>query len=98
MTVEEHASQLKNQVKEPYKKTVIANDKRRVCFFKLISVEVIWPIKSVLYGNKNFWLMLFFSRFIVIHSANLNMCMFTCCFPLYGRVSVKSNRTNFYLH
>ncbi|XP_051479688.1 interferon-induced helicase C domain-containing protein 1 isoform X2 [Apus apus] len=28
MTVEEHASQLKNQVKEPYKKTVIADDKR----------------------------------------------------------------------
>ncbi|NXF10605.1 IFIH1 protein, partial [Smithornis capensis] len=30
MTVEEHASQLKNQVKEPSKKTVIANDKERI--------------------------------------------------------------------
>ncbi|NWV63657.1 IFIH1 protein, partial [Malurus elegans] len=29
MTVEEHASQLKNQVKEPSKKTVIADDKKR---------------------------------------------------------------------
>ncbi|XP_030343255.1 interferon-induced helicase C domain-containing protein 1 isoform X2 [Strigops habroptila] len=32
MTVEEHASQLKNQVKEPFKKTVIADDKRRAHF------------------------------------------------------------------
>ncbi|KAK4817281.1 hypothetical protein QYF61_007591 [Mycteria americana] len=39
MTVKEHASQLKNQVKEPYKKTVIADDKRRICFFKQISVK-----------------------------------------------------------
>ncbi|KAG6940043.1 interferon induced with helicase C domain 1, partial [Chelydra serpentina] len=30
MTVEEHVSQLKDQVKEPYKKFVIADDKRRV--------------------------------------------------------------------
>ncbi|NXU62159.1 IFIH1 protein, partial [Horornis vulcanius] len=29
MTVEEHASQLNNQVKEPFKKTVIADDKKR---------------------------------------------------------------------
>ncbi|XP_076198871.1 interferon-induced helicase C domain-containing protein 1 isoform X2 [Aptenodytes patagonicus] len=37
MTVEEHASQLKNQVKEPYKKTVIADDKRRDPFRERIT-------------------------------------------------------------
>lgn len=40
MTVEEHASQLKNQVKEPFKKTVIADDKRKVCFVKQIGIKV----------------------------------------------------------
>ncbi|NWZ42245.1 IFIH1 protein, partial [Brachypodius atriceps] len=37
MTVEEHASQLKNQVKEPSKKTVIADDKKRDPFKERIT-------------------------------------------------------------
>lgn len=61
MTVEEHASQLKNQVKEPTKKTVIADDKKRVCFLQKISIKVIfsYSFKNDLYGIKNICLMLF---------------------------------------
>ncbi|NXW58921.1 IFIH1 protein, partial [Eurystomus gularis] len=45
MTVEEHASQLKNQVKEPYKKTVIADDKRRDPFREKIT-EIMTDIQN----------------------------------------------------
>ncbi|KFO72197.1 Interferon-induced helicase C domain-containing protein 1, partial [Cuculus canorus] len=45
MTVEEHASQLKNQVKEPYKKTVIADDKRRDPFRERIT-EIMADIQN----------------------------------------------------
>ncbi|NXJ81973.1 IFIH1 protein, partial [Trogon melanurus] len=45
MTVEEHASQLKNQVKEPYKKTVIADDKRRDPFRERI-IEIMTDIQT----------------------------------------------------
>ncbi|NWW88668.1 IFIH1 protein, partial [Rhynochetos jubatus] len=45
MTVEEHASQLKNQVKEPYKKTVIADDKRRDPFRERIT-EIMTDIQT----------------------------------------------------
>uniref|UniRef100_A0A8C0BYB5 RNA helicase n=1 Tax=Buteo japonicus TaxID=224669 RepID=A0A8C0BYB5_9AVES len=45
MTVEEHASQLKNQVKEPYKKTVIADDKRRDPFRERIT-EIMTDIQN----------------------------------------------------
>ncbi|KGL87638.1 Interferon-induced helicase C domain-containing protein 1, partial [Charadrius vociferus] len=45
MTVEEHASQLKNQVKEPYKKTVIADDKRRDPFREKIT-EIMRDIQN----------------------------------------------------
>lgn len=78
MTVEEHASRLKNQVKEPSKKTVIADDKKRVCFFKKISIKVILPFKNVLHGIKNFCLMLFFYRRLMIQGANLNIVAFPC--------------------
>ncbi|NXW94874.1 IFIH1 protein, partial [Alopecoenas beccarii] len=45
MTVEEHVSQLKNQVKEPYKKTVIADDKRRDPFRERIT-EIMTDIQN----------------------------------------------------
>ncbi|NWV33177.1 IFIH1 protein, partial [Grantiella picta] len=45
MTVEEHASQLKNQVKEPSKKTVIADDKKRDPFRERIS-EIMTEIQN----------------------------------------------------
>ncbi|NXY41413.1 IFIH1 protein, partial [Ceuthmochares aereus] len=45
MTVEEHAFQLKNQVKEPYKKTVIADDKRRDPFRERIT-EIMRDIQN----------------------------------------------------
>ncbi|XP_062434737.1 interferon-induced helicase C domain-containing protein 1 isoform X2 [Rhea pennata] len=45
MTVEEHASQLRNQVKEPYKKTVIADDKRRDPFREKI-IEIMTEIQK----------------------------------------------------
>ncbi|XP_009863559.1 PREDICTED: interferon-induced helicase C domain-containing protein 1 [Apaloderma vittatum] len=45
MTVEEHASQLKNQVKEPYKKTVIADDKRKDPFRERI-IEIMTDIQT----------------------------------------------------
>ncbi|XP_009899493.2 interferon-induced helicase C domain-containing protein 1 [Dryobates pubescens] len=45
MTVEEHASQLKNQVKEPYKKTVIADDKRKDPFRERIT-EIMTDIQN----------------------------------------------------
>ncbi|NXG57161.1 IFIH1 protein, partial [Hemiprocne comata] len=45
MTVEEHASQLKNQVKEPYKKTVTADDKRRDPFREKIT-EIMTAIQN----------------------------------------------------
>ncbi|NXC65472.1 IFIH1 protein, partial [Anhinga anhinga] len=45
MTVEEHTSQLKNQVKEPYKKTVIADDKRRDPFRERIT-EIMTDIQN----------------------------------------------------
>nr|XP_054492654.1 interferon-induced helicase C domain-containing protein 1 isoform X2 [Agelaius phoeniceus] len=45
MTVEEHASQLKNQVKEPSKKTVIADDKKRDPFKERIT-EIMTEIQS----------------------------------------------------
>ncbi|XP_008942085.1 PREDICTED: interferon-induced helicase C domain-containing protein 1, partial [Merops nubicus] len=48
MTVEEHASQLKNQVKEPYKKTVIADDERRDPFRERIT-EIMTDIQN--YGQ-----------------------------------------------
>uniref|UniRef100_A0A8C2TXU5 RNA helicase n=1 Tax=Coturnix japonica TaxID=93934 RepID=A0A8C2TXU5_COTJA len=43
MTVKEHASQLKSQVKEPFKKTVIADDKRRDPFRERI-IEIMQDI------------------------------------------------------
>ncbi|XP_013026596.2 interferon-induced helicase C domain-containing protein 1 [Anser cygnoides] len=45
MTVEEHASQLKNQVKEPFKKTVIADDQRRDPFRERI-IEIMTDIQN----------------------------------------------------
>ncbi|NWX12452.1 IFIH1 protein, partial [Aegotheles bennettii] len=45
MTVEEHTSQLNNQVKEPYKKTVTANDKRRDPFKERIT-EIMTDIQN----------------------------------------------------
>ncbi|NWT92631.1 IFIH1 protein, partial [Urocynchramus pylzowi] len=45
MTVEEHASQLKNQVKEPCKKTVIADDKKRDPFKERIT-EIMTEIQN----------------------------------------------------
>ncbi|NXF88277.1 IFIH1 protein, partial [Eubucco bourcierii] len=45
MTVEEHASQLQNQVKEPYKKTVIADDKRKDPFRQRIT-EIMTDIQN----------------------------------------------------
>nr|ADD83027.1 melanoma differentiation-associated protein 5 [Gallus gallus] len=45
MTVKEHASQLKNQVKEPFKKTVIADDKRRDPFRERI-IEIMQDIQK----------------------------------------------------
>ncbi|NXU15475.1 IFIH1 protein, partial [Pardalotus punctatus] len=45
MTVEEHASQLKNQVKEPSKKTVIADDKKRDPFREKIT-EIMTEIQT----------------------------------------------------
>ncbi|KFQ41001.1 Interferon-induced helicase C domain-containing protein 1, partial [Nestor notabilis] len=45
MTVEEHASQLKSQVKEPFKKTVIADDKRRDPFKERIT-EIMTEIQN----------------------------------------------------
>ncbi|XP_010205233.2 interferon-induced helicase C domain-containing protein 1 isoform X1 [Colius striatus] len=45
MTVIEHASQLKNQVKEPYKKTVIADDKRKDPFREKIT-EIMRDIQN----------------------------------------------------
>ncbi|XP_015490425.1 interferon-induced helicase C domain-containing protein 1 isoform X2 [Parus major] len=45
MTVEEHASQLKNQVKEPTKKTVIADDKKRDPFKERIT-EIMTEIQN----------------------------------------------------
>ncbi|NWR72451.1 IFIH1 protein, partial [Centropus unirufus] len=45
MTVEEHASQLKNQVKEPFKKTVIADDKRKDPFKARIT-EIMTDIQN----------------------------------------------------
>ncbi|NWV17431.1 IFIH1 protein, partial [Origma solitaria] len=48
MTVEEHAFQLKNQVKEPSKKTVIADDKKRDPFKERIT-EIMTEIQN--YGQ-----------------------------------------------
>ncbi|NXC44849.1 IFIH1 protein, partial [Penelope pileata] len=45
MTVKEHASQLENQVKEPFKKTVIADDKRRDPFRERI-IEIMTEIQN----------------------------------------------------
>ncbi|XP_030310481.1 interferon-induced helicase C domain-containing protein 1 isoform X1 [Calypte anna] len=45
MTVEEHSSQLKSQVKEPYKKTVVADDKRRDPFRERIT-EIMTAIQN----------------------------------------------------
>ncbi|NWS79570.1 IFIH1 protein, partial [Toxostoma redivivum] len=45
MTVEEHASQLKNRVKEPSKKTVIADDKKRDPFKERIT-EIMTEIQN----------------------------------------------------
>ncbi|XP_064020157.1 interferon-induced helicase C domain-containing protein 1 isoform X1 [Pogoniulus pusillus] len=45
MTVEEHASQLQNQVKEPYKKIVIADDKRKDPFRERIT-EIMTDIQN----------------------------------------------------
>ncbi|NXC10461.1 IFIH1 protein, partial [Orthonyx spaldingii] len=45
MTVEEHASQLKNQVKEPSKKTVIADDKKKDPFRERIT-EIMTEIQN----------------------------------------------------
>ncbi|NWR92473.1 IFIH1 protein, partial [Furnarius figulus] len=45
MTVEEHAAQLKNQVKEPSKKTVVANDKKRDPFREKIT-EIMTEIQN----------------------------------------------------
>ncbi|KAJ7405613.1 hypothetical protein BTVI_67770 [Pitangus sulphuratus] len=45
MTVEEHADQLKNQVKEPSKKTVVANDKKRDPFREEIT-EIMTEIQN----------------------------------------------------
>ncbi|NXA46653.1 IFIH1 protein, partial [Nothocercus julius] len=45
MTVEEHASQLRSQVKEPYKKTVIADIKRRDPFREKI-IEIMTDIQN----------------------------------------------------
>ncbi|NWX98149.1 IFIH1 protein, partial [Nothoprocta ornata] len=45
MTVEEHVSQLRNQVKEPYKKTVIADDKRRDPFREKI-IDIMKDIQN----------------------------------------------------
>ncbi|NXF83226.1 IFIH1 protein, partial [Sclerurus mexicanus] len=45
MTVEEHAAQLKNQVKEPSKKTVVANDKKRDPFREKIT-EIMTKIQN----------------------------------------------------
>ncbi|XP_061199980.1 interferon-induced helicase C domain-containing protein 1 isoform X1 [Neopsephotus bourkii] len=45
MTVKEHASQLKNQVKEPFKKTVIADDKKRDPFRERIT-EIMTEIQN----------------------------------------------------
>ncbi|XP_065607097.1 interferon-induced helicase C domain-containing protein 1 isoform X2 [Cyrtonyx montezumae] len=45
MTVTEHASQLKDQVKEPFKKTVIADDKRRDPFRERI-IEIMKEIEN----------------------------------------------------
>uniref|UniRef100_A0A803YFQ2 RNA helicase n=1 Tax=Meleagris gallopavo TaxID=9103 RepID=A0A803YFQ2_MELGA len=45
MTVTEHASQLKNQVKDPFKKTVIADDKRRDPFRERI-IEIMQDIQK----------------------------------------------------
>ncbi|XP_032549636.1 interferon-induced helicase C domain-containing protein 1 isoform X2 [Chiroxiphia lanceolata] len=45
MTVEEHEDQLKNQVKEPSKKTVVANDKKRDPFREKIT-EIMTEIQN----------------------------------------------------
>ncbi|XP_071603631.1 interferon-induced helicase C domain-containing protein 1 isoform X2 [Heliangelus exortis] len=45
MTVKEHSSQLKSQVKEPYKKTVVADDKRRDPFRERIT-EIMTDIQN----------------------------------------------------
>lgn len=54
MTVEEHASQLKNQVKEPSKKTVIADDKKKVYFFKKSVLKLYCPLKMSCAVSKAF--------------------------------------------
>ncbi|XP_065526633.1 interferon-induced helicase C domain-containing protein 1 isoform X2 [Lathamus discolor] len=55
MTVEKHASQLKNQVKEPFKKTVIADDKKRDPFRERIT-EIMTEIQNYcqLHPNSEF--------------------------------------------
>ncbi|XP_067405457.1 interferon-induced helicase C domain-containing protein 1 isoform X2 [Emydura macquarii macquarii] len=53
MTVEEHASQLKDQVKEPYKKFVIADDKKRDPFREKIT-EVMTEIQTYCQFNPTF--------------------------------------------
>nr|XP_006114909.1 interferon-induced helicase C domain-containing protein 1 [Pelodiscus sinensis] len=53
MTVEEHASQLKDQVKEPYKKFVIADDKRRDPFREKI-IEIMTDIQNYCQFNPTF--------------------------------------------
>ncbi|NXU55966.1 IFIH1 protein, partial [Turnix velox] len=55
MTVKEHASQLRDQVKEPYKKTVIADDKRRDPFRERI-IKMMTEIQnySQLYPKSEF--------------------------------------------
>uniref|UniRef100_A0A8C8SDI9 RNA helicase n=1 Tax=Pelusios castaneus TaxID=367368 RepID=A0A8C8SDI9_9SAUR len=53
MTVEEHALQLKDQVKEPYKKFVIADDKRRDPFREKI-IEVMTEIQTYCQFNPTF--------------------------------------------
>uniref|UniRef100_A0A8C4YRS0 RNA helicase n=1 Tax=Gopherus evgoodei TaxID=1825980 RepID=A0A8C4YRS0_9SAUR len=53
MTVEEHVSQLKDQVKEPYKKFVIADDKRRDPFREKIT-EIMTEIQNYCHLNPTF--------------------------------------------
>ncbi|XP_074856852.1 interferon-induced helicase C domain-containing protein 1 [Carettochelys insculpta] len=53
MTVEEHSSQLKDQVKEPYKKFVIADDKRRDPFREKI-IEIMTEIQNYCEFNPTF--------------------------------------------
>ncbi|NWW40173.1 IFIH1 protein, partial [Panurus biarmicus] len=82
MTVEEHASQLKNQVKEPSKKTVIANDKKRVCSSKTSILKLYCPLKMSQWYRKllfALWVM----GFILFRTVLLHGCIFLITFVLF---------------